>query len=359
MKNKNVVNRSRLLSGGRTLSKDVCLQLLGCCGRRSAVAIAILVVIFSCQKSQDQGTALATSSDPLPSWNNGAVKKAIMAYVAKVTQAGSPDFIPEQDRIATFDNDGTLLAEKPYVQELFVLYRVKKMVSEDPRLMKREPFKAVVTKDKEYFKKNGERAVVELLAATHANLTEEQFENAVNDFIVNTKFPGLDVPLNQITYQPQIELLRYLRNNGFKTYICTGGTIEFVRQISEKFYGIPKEQVIGSTFKYQFADSANAIFRQPVLNHFNDKQAKPVGIQYHIGRRPVFACGNEGGGGDIYMLRYTQGSKYPSFQLIIDHDDDQREFAYEEPDSISLRWAKKYKWYVVSIKKDWKNVFVK
>jgi len=324
-----------------------------------------LLLLGSCKKSdnattvdpKDSTVTVATSSDPLPSWNDGTLKKDIIDYITKVTKEGSPDFIPVEDRIATFDNDGTLWAEKPYVQELFAFYRVKKMVEANPALAQKQPFKAVVEKDKTFFEKGGDKALIELVAATHTGMTEDEFEAATKDFFAGAQYPGKNVPLKQIRYQPQLELLDYLRANGFKTFIVTGGTIELVRAISQDFYGIPKDQVVGTSFKYTFDDAANSIKREPALDHFNDKEGKPVGIQLHIGQRPVFACGNEGGAGDLAMLRYSQGNKYPSFQMIVNHNDSVREYSYQEKDNLSLNTAAKYKYHVISMKDDWKKIF--
>ena len=285
--------------------------------------------------------------DPLPSWNEGKIKQAIISYVQKIADSAGTNFIPVKDRIATFDNDGTLWAEKPYVQELFAFYQVKKMAQKNPSLKTKQPFKAVLENDKTYFKTGGDKALVQLITATHTGMTEDEFELAVQQFFAHAVYPGKNVPVQQIVYQPQLELLHYLRANGFKTFICTGGTVEFVRSISEEFYGIPKYAVIGTTFKYRFVDSTVSITREPSLMQFNDKEGKPVGIQMHIGQRPVFACGNEGGEGDIAMLRYSQGSSYPSFQLLINHDDALREFAYAEKTNASLNAAKKI-WLVCS-----------
>jgi phosphoglycolate phosphatase-like HAD superfamily hydrolase len=325
-----------------------------------------LFLLISCKnKSEDtttlsskDSTAVVTNNgDPLPSWNDGALKKDIIAYVEKVTKEGSPDFIPVQNRIATFDNDGTLWAEKPLVQELFAFYRVKKMVEANPALAQKQPFKAVLEKDKSYFEKGGDKALIELVAATHTGMSEDEFEASVLDFFKDAKVPGKNVAVNQIRYQPQLELLNYLRANGFKTFIVTGGTIEVVRGISEEFYGIPKEQVVGTSFKYKYDPEKNVVKREPALDLFNDKEGKPVSIQLHIGQRPVFACGNEGGGGDLAMLKYSQGNKYPSFQMIVNHNDSIREYNYEEIDNLSLNTAAKNKYHVISIKDDWKKVF--
>jgi len=333
--------------------------------RKIYILPVFLFLLISCKKSdgvtttnpKDSTETVTTSGDPLPSWNNGALKKDIIDYVTKVTKEGSPDFIPVESRIATFDNDGTLWAEKPYVQELFAFYRVKKMVEANPALAKKQPFKAVVEKDKTFFEKGGDKALIELVAATHTGMSEDEFEADAKEFFTGAKYPGKNVSLKQIRYQPQLELLNYLRANGFKTFIVTGGTVELVRAISADFYGIPKDQVVGTSFKYKFDDAKNVVQREPALDHFNDKEGKPVGIQLHIGQRPVFACGNEGGAGDLAMLRYSQGNKYPSFQLIVNHNDSIREYSYQEKDNLSLNTAAKYKYHVISIKDDWKKVF--
>ncbi|MBE8724985.1 HAD family hydrolase [Flavobacterium hungaricum] len=324
-----------------------------------------LLLLVSCKKSDTVTTAdpndttatVAASGDPLPSWNDTPLKKEIVDYVTKVTKKGSPDFIPVEDRIATFDNDGTLWAEKPYVQELFAFYRVKKMVEANPALAQKQPFKAVVEKDKSFFEKGGDKALIELVAATHTGMTEADFEASAKEFFAGAKYPGKNVPIKQIRYQPQLELLNYLRANGFKTFIVTGGTVELVRSISQDFYGIPKYQVVGTSFKYKFDDASNNIVREPALDLLDDKIGKPVGIQLHIGQRPVFACGNEGGAGDLAMLRYSQGSKYPSFQMIVNHNDSIREYNYQEKDNLSLSTAAKYKYHVISMKDDWKKIF--
>lgn len=334
--------------------------------RKIYLLCLFLFLLISCKnKSEDTTTvnpndstaAVAASGDPLPSWNDGTLKSDIIAYVKKVTTKGSPDFIPVENRIATFDNDGTLWAEKPYVQELFAFYRVKKMVEANPALAKKQPFKAVVEKDKTFFEKGGDKALIELVAATHTGMTEDEFEASTKEFFAGAQYPGKNVSLKQIRYQPQLELLNYLRANGFKTFIVTGGTIELVRAISADFYGIPKEQVVGTSFKYVFDDATNSVKRLPALDLLNDKAGKPVGIQLHIGQRPVFACGNEGGAGDLAMLRYSSGSKFPSFQMIVNHNDSIREYNYQEKDNLSLNTAAKYKYHVISIKDDWKKVF--
>jgi hypothetical protein len=299
-------------------------------------------------------------TDPLPSWNEGALKTSIINYVKEVTTEGGDKFVPIADRIATFDNDGTLWAEIPLIQGLFIKYLIKGMLEKKPALREKQPYKAMVEKDTAYLHKLTERDVIGLMLTTHTGTSEAEFEKQVKDFFA-TATTANGTPVSKLVYQPQVELLNYLRANGFKTFICSGGTIEFVRVISMQYYGIPPEQVMGTKFKYVYKDTAkvNDLVRQPSIVSFNDKQEKPVNIQYHVGKRPIFACGNERSGGDIYMLRFSQGSAYPSFQLLVNHDDKDREYYYQEKDNISLNWAKKYNWNVVSIKDDWKEVFVR
>ena len=296
-------------------------------------------------------------ADPLPSWNDGQLKQDIISFVKKVTDSSSPSYIPPADRIATFDNDGTLWAERPYVQELFAIHRVKEQVKANPTLAQSQPYKAIVEQDKGWFEKGGEKAMLQLVAVTHTGMSEESFDKSVADFFTTATYPGKNVSINKIVYQPQLELLDYLRRHGFKVFICTGGTVEFVRGISQQLYQVPPEQVIGTTFKYVFTDSTRSIMRLPSPDHINDKEGKPVAIQRHIGRRPVFACGNEGGEGDIAMLKFSQGNKYPSFQLLVNHDDSTREYYYQEKTNASLNAAAQNKWHVVSIRNDWKRVF--
>ncbi len=335
---------------------------------KKALSISSIILIafltLSCNKTQEQTDksyqkATVSYPDPLPSWNNNSLKKDIISYVEKVTKEGSPDFIPVTDRIATFDNDGTLWAEQPVIQGLFAFTRAKSMAEKNPALKNKQPFKAILTGDKEYLHKMDEKGFLELVIATHTGMSEEEFNKEASVFFEKAKHPTLGVPISKLVYQPQLELLSYLKANDFTTYICSGGTQEFMRPISEKYYGIPAEHVIGSQFKYAYVDSAgiNDIVRKPGLVNINDKQTKPVNIQYAIGKRPVFAAGNERSGGDVYMLRFCQGNKYANFQLLINHDDKIREFEYAEKDNRSLGDAQKYGWHVVSMKNDWKTIF--
>lgn len=328
------------------------------------LCLVSIAIFISCKKGENspesKQTAIevsGTNADPLPSWNEGALKNSIISFVKEAVDSTSKNFIPQADRIATFDNDGTLWTEKPLVQELFAFYQVKKMVDANPALASKQPFKAVVEKDIDYFKKGGEKALIELVIATHTGMTEDEFEKAAKDFMATEKYPGKNVPFKNITYQPQIELLNFLRANGFLTFICSGGTVELMRTISQDFYGIPKHQVIGTSFSYVFDETNRTILRKPALNTFDDKAVKPTNIQLHIGQRPVFACGNVGAGGDVAMLKYSQSSAYPSFQLLVNHTDAKREYAYQEKDSASLTAAKANKWHVIDMKTDWKKVF--
>jgi phosphoglycolate phosphatase-like HAD superfamily hydrolase len=325
-----------------------------------AGALLSLGIIGACgSKNEIKSTPKETSatSDPLPSWNDGELKKSIIEYVTSVSTEGNAHFIPEQDRIATFDNDGTLWSEMPLVQGMFAFFRAKQMMQENPSLKNKEPFKAIATNDTAFLHKIGEKEFFGLIMATHTGLTEAEFEKDAQVFYEKAKDPKSGKTIAEMVYKPQVELLQYLRSNGFKTYICSGGTIDFMRPISEKFYGIPPEQVIGTQFKYALTDSTNELKRMPEFLSICDKQSKPVNIQYHIGKRPVFTCGNERSGGDIYMLRYSQGSKYSNFQLLVNHDDAAREHEYQEKDSISLKWAAKYNFHVLSMKNDWKTIF--
>lgn len=301
----------------------------------------------------------STPADPLPSWNAGPVKQSVLTFVTQVTKENSPDFVPVADRIATFDNDGTLWPEKPLIQGMFVLIKLRTMAAADSSLKEKQPFKAALAGDVAYFSQAGEEAVMELLATTHANMTQEQFEQEVQRFFKTQVHPRMRVPYTQLAYKPMVELLEYLRANGFQTWICSGGGIDFVRAISQQMYGVPPQQVIGSNLKKTFIDKdgKQVLWRKPETGLINDKAGKPVGIDLHIGKRPVFAAGNERSGGDIAMLTYSQGHPSSSFQLLVNHDDAKREFAYQESDNASLKAAKANNWTVVSIQKDWKTVF--
>lgn len=302
--------------------------------------------------------AQAAKADPLPSWNDGPVKQAIVGFVTRVTTEGGPDFLPVEERIAVFDNDGTLWQEQPAVQGAFLVARVRALVEKDPSLRQRQPYKAVLEGDLASLAAD-ESKLMELVAATHANMTQEQFQSEVRQFLRTARHPKFGVPYTQLAYQPMLELLQYLRENGFQTWISSGGGIDFMRVFSEELYGIPPQQVIGSSLqeKYEQRGGRGVLWREPRVDHVNDKEGKPVGNELHIGRPPVFVAGNVRSGGDIAMLSASKERRGPSFQLLIHHDDAAREFAYEEKDGASLRAAKEGGWTVVSMRDDWRTVF--
>ncbi len=311
----------------------------------------------------------AFASDPLPSWNDGPAKQGIVTFVEKVTTPGSPDFVPLPERIATFDNDGTLWCEQPVpVQLYFALDRVKALAPQHPEWKTKEPFASLLKGDMKTALAGGDHAILELFMATHTGMTTEEFERIVQDWLATAKHPKTGKLFTEMVYQPMLELLAYLRANGFKNFIVSGGGIEFMRPWTEQVYGIPPEQVIGSSVKTKFElrSGKPAIVRLPELNFNDDKGEKPVGINQHIGRRPIAAFGNSVG--DQQMLEYTQGGNGVRFMLLVLHDDAAREFAYGParglPD-VKLgaftpaleEHAKKDGWTVVSMKDDWKTVF--
>jgi len=303
------------------------------------------------------------AADPLPSWNDTAPKKAIVAFVEKVTKTGSPDFVPPSERIATFDNDGTLWSEQPmYFQLVFALDRVKTLAPQHPEWKEIQPFKAALGGDLKTVFAGGEHALLELVMATHAGNTAEEFAKTVKDWIATARHPKTGRPYTEMVYQPMLELLAYLRANGFKTFIVSGGGIEFMRPWTEKVYGIPPEQVIGSSIKTKFEvrDGKPVLVRLPEINFIDDKAGKPVGIHQHIGRRPVAAFGNSDG--DFEMLEWTTAGKGPRLGVYVHHDDADREWAYDRKSPIGkldrgLNEAPKRGWVVISMKNDWKRVF--
>jgi len=302
-------------------------------------------------------------TDALPSWNNGQSKARIVSFVEQVTKAGSSNFVPPAERIAVFDNDGTLWAEQPmYFQLLFALDRVNALAPQHPEWKTKEPFASLLKGDVKGALAGGERAMLEIVMSTHANMTTEEFEQIVKDWFAAAKHPKTKRLYTQMVYQPMLELLSYLRMNGFKTFIVSGGGIEFMRPWTEKVYGIPPEQVVGSSIKTKFElrDGKPVLVRLPEINFIDDKQGKPVGINQHIGRRPVFAFGNSDG--DLQMLQWTAAGHGPRFMGIVHHTDAEREWAYDRKSHIgrldkALDEAKKKGWTLVDMKKDWKRVF--
>ncbi|MFO1001680.1 MAG: haloacid dehalogenase-like hydrolase [Planctomycetaceae bacterium] len=303
------------------------------------------------------------AEDPLPSWNDGASKKSIITFVNRVTTEGSEDFVPVPERIATFDNDGTLWSEQPmYFQAFFIFDRIKALSAQHPEWKDKEPFASVLRGDVKAALAGGERALLEMAMATHAGMTTEQFEQIVKDWITTAKHPVTGRLYTEMVYQPMLELLTYLRASGFKTYIVSGGGIEFMRPWTERVYGIPPEQVIGSSIrtKFELRDGQPVLIRLPEINFIDDKAGKPVGIHEHIGRRPIAAFGNSDG--DFEMLEWTTSGSGPRFGLIVHHTDADREWAYDRSSHVGkldkgLNEAASKGWTVVSMKDDWNTVF--
>jgi phosphoglycolate phosphatase-like HAD superfamily hydrolase len=307
-------------------------------------------------------TAVA-QTDPLPSWNDGAAKQAIVAFVADVTRQGSPDFVPTPERIATFDNDGTLWIEQPmYVQFAYALDRVKALAPLHPEWKDQQPFKAVLQGDMAAVASAGEHGAVEIIAATHAGMTPEEFKQTVKEWLATAKHPRFGRRYDELVYQPMVEVLTYLRANGFKTFIASGGGSEFIRVFSEDRYGIPPEQVIGSRIvtKFERRDGRPILFRMPQVDFVDDGPGKPVGINQEIGRRPVAAFGNSDG--DLEMLQWTTEAGKRRLGVVVHHTDAEREYSYDRQSHVgkldrALDAAALDRWTVVDMKRDWKTVF--
>jgi len=305
----------------------------------------------------------AQAADPLPSWNEGASKARILAFVEAVTQQGGKDFVPVEDRIAVFDNDGTLWAEQPmYVQLFFAIDRVKALAPKHPEWKTQQPFKAVLEGDMKSLAASGEKGLVTLVMATHAGMTTTEFEKIVRDWMATARHPTTHRPFTKMVYQPMLELLQYLRANGFKTYIVSGGGVEFMRPWTQAVYGVPPEQVIGSTIKTKFElrNGEPVLVRLPQIDFIDDKDGKPVGINRSIGRRPLAAFGNSDG--DLQMLQWTTAGAGPRLALYVHHTDATREWAYDRKSAFGrldkgLDEARVKGWTVVDMKQDWKVVF--
>jgi phosphoglycolate phosphatase-like HAD superfamily hydrolase len=308
-------------------------------------------------------TAAVAQDNPLPSWNDGAARQAIVDFVESVTTQGGPDFVAESNRIAVFDNDGTLWAEQPaYFQLLFALDRVKALAPEHPEWKDQEPFASLLKGDVKTALAGGEHAVGEIVAATHSGMTTDAFAEVVAEWLATAKHPTKDRLFRTMAYQPMLELLAYLRDNGFKTFIVSGGGIDFIRVFSDGLYGIPTEQVVGSSgkLKFEIVDGAPELTKLPELDFVDDGPGKPVGIQMHIGRKPIAAFGNSDG--DLQMLQYTCIPEGPSFCLYVHHTDAEREWAYDRDSHIGrldkgLDEAAARGWTVVDMKTDWAQVF--
>jgi len=325
--------------------------------RRHLVALTLgAALLLGCRGA-------APAPDALPSWNDNGTKQSVVAFVAKVTQEGGPDFVAPAERIAVFDNDGTLWAEKPmYFQLEFAFNRVKALAPMHPEWREQQPFKAVLDGDLETVFSGGEHALLELVMATHSGNTTEEFAHDVKEWLTTARHPKTGRPYTDMVYQPMLEILSYLRANGFKTYIVSGGGIEFLRVFAEEVYGVPPEQVIGSSIEteYELRDGTPALVRVPEINFVNDKHGKPVAINQHIGRQPIAAFGNSDG--DLQMLQWTTAGAGARFALLVHHTDEDREWAYDRASSIgrldeALGEAQARGWTVVDMRRDWKRVF--
>ena len=328
------------------------------------IAITVLVYVFvACTSNTETNNKISIQADPLPSWNEGATKTAIISYMNDVTNAESGNFINIPDRIAVFDNDGNLWSEQPaYFQLFFAIDRVKALASEHPEWKTTQPFKAVLENDMEELVKQGEHGLIQLVMATHAGNTTVEFDSYVKDWVKTAKHPTKNVGFDKLVYQPMLELLQYLRANDFKTYIVSGGGVDFMRAFVTEIYGIPAEQIIGSRIKTQF-DYNNGdpkIIRIAELDFIDDKEGKPLNIQKIIGKKPVFASGNSDG--DLAMMQWTASNKLKSLMLYVHHTDSVREWAYDRESHIGrldkgLDQANNDGWTVIDMEKDWKVIY--
>jgi phosphoglycolate phosphatase-like HAD superfamily hydrolase len=317
----------------------------------AAVALAAMAV------------AVCAAPDPLPSWSNGDNKRAIVDFVTAVTTKGSPDYVPPNDRIATFDNDGTLWSEQPmYVQLAFALDRVNALAPQHPEWKDKEPFRSVLAGDLQSVAASGKKGIAEIVGATHAGMTAAEFEKIVSGWIATARNPKTGKLDREMIYQPMLELIQYLKANEFHVFIVSGGGIEFMRPWTEKTYGIPAEDVIGSAIKTQYRSSATdpSIIRLPEIDFVDDGPGKPVGIQKFIGKRPIAAFGNSDG--DFEMLEWTTAGPGRRIGMIVHHDDAKREFAYDRKSDFgrldrALDAAPQRGWHVLSMKDDWRTIF--
>lgn len=308
-------------------------------------------------------TVAVEATDPLPSWNDSASKKAIMSYVEDVTNTNSTNFIPVGDRISTFDNDGNLWAEQPaYFQLFFAMDRVKAMAGDHPEWKNQQPYKAVLENDMKTLMASGMKGLGEIVMASHAGVTTAEFDAIVKNWVATAKHPSKDKGYDELVYQPMLELLQYLRANDFKTYIVSGGGVDFMRAFVTEVYGIPAEQIIGSRVKteYDYNNGNPIIKRLPHMDFVDDKEGKPLNIQKIIGKKPIFASGNSDG--DLQMMQWADSNSHKSFQLYLHHTDAEREWAYDRDSHIGgldkgLDQANEKGWTVIDMKNDWKVVF--
>ena len=329
---------------------------------RLLAALAATALTFIGAAAAERGRA-KPPTDPLPSWNDGAAKQSVLAFVERVTREGSPDFVPPESRIAAFDNDGTLWSEQPmYFQLAFAIDRVKALAPEHPEWKTTQPFQGVLEGDASAVAAAGEKGLAEILAATHAGMTTEEFDDLVTRWIGSARHPRFDRPYTDLVYQPMLELLEHLRARGFKTFIVSGGGIDFLRPWAPRAYGIPPERIVGSSVKVRWDPSGAkpVLERLPELNFIDDGPGKPAGMHYHIGRRPIAAFGNSDG--DLQMLQWVTSGAGPSLGLIVRHTDAAREWAYDRDSRVgrlaaALDEAPRRGWTVVDMAKDWKVIY--
>jgi haloacid dehalogenase-like hydrolase len=330
------------------------------CLLRLSFVLALFAVVVA-PACADRSPTVA--GDPLRSWNDGTARKALVDFVTRVTTPGNADFVPVADRIAVFDNDGTLWCEQPlYVQAMFIVDRVKALASAHPEWQTTQPFKGVLEGDAKAAATSGEAGLQQLVAATHAGITTDEFEDVVRTWIASARHPKFNKLYTEMIYQPMLEVLAYLREHEFQTYIVSGGGVDFMRPWTERVYGIPPEHVVGSRAKmrYDVRNGVPVLLRLPDIDLVDDKEGKPVGIQQAIGRRPLAAFGNSDG--DFQMLEWTSSRKGPHFAMLVHHTDATREFAYDRGSHVGalargLDEASARGWVVVDMQKDWRQVF--
>jgi phosphoglycolate phosphatase-like HAD superfamily hydrolase len=334
------------------------MKILNVVLSRIITLLLLLVLLGACAATRPE-----PATDPLPSWNAGDAKQSILAFVDNVTDLSGPDFIAAEDRIAVFDNDGTLWSEKPtYFQLLFILDRIRALSADHPEWRSQQPFQAVLENDMAALAATGEHGLVELAGAAQAGMTSEEYAGIVSAWIESARHPVSGKPYTSMVFQPMLELLDLLRDKGFRVYIVSGGGIDFMRPWTEGAYGIPPHDVIGSSqeLRYEQRDSGPVLVREPRIHFINDKSGKPIGIQRFIGRRPVIAVGNSDG--DYEMLDWTTSGEGPRLGLIVHHTDGEREWAYDRDSSEgrldrALADAPSQGWTVIDMARDWRMVF--
>ena len=333
------------------------------------LTIAISIFIFySCSSEEkhnhkEEAKKEKQTSDPLPSWKEGPTKDAILTFVNNITSESSQDFIPTEDRVATFDNDGTLWSEQPvYFQLMFVVDEIKKMAKDHPEWETTEPYKTVIENDGKNILKLKKEDLIQLLITTHSDISLQDYEKNVSDWIATAQHPKFKVKYTEMVYQPMLELIQLLQKNEFKVYIVSGGGIDFMRVWAQDVYGIPKNQIIGSSLKSKFEmkDNKTEIIKTAEVDFIDDKEGKPVAIQKHIAKKPIFAAGNSDG--DLQMLQYSADQSISNFQLIVHHTDSIREWAYDRNSHIgkldkALDEAIQRNWTVVDMEKDWMKIY--